>query len=258
VKSIPKQPKKAKMVGWYDPSVFLLTGIDTLISTIFGQRSDFRQIEALTTPADESDQAYINGQGQPETLTEQIYYDFRYHYKLKEDYARDEGGHCNGYEQDTHGRYLLDLGRSRDEIWIDYVADTGDGWDSTYTVAYYLTQPSLKVMVPEDKRKKRRKAAERDEDSEAKKTADNEVTQRGEILIFGGDQVYPSADHKSYQCRLVAPYENALAETKPPQPFLFATPGNHDWYDSLVSFTRLFCSQEPFPASSASLVVRRS
>src|SRR5262249_20278569 len=24
------------------------------------------------------------------------------------------------------------------EMWIDFVADTGDGWNSTYTVAYYL------------------------------------------------------------------------------------------------------------------------
>ena len=26
----------------------------------------------------------------------------------------------------------------------------------------------------------------------------------------------------------------------------FAVPGNHDWYDSLVAFSQIFCSQLPF------------
>ena len=30
------------------------------------------------------------------------------------------------------------------------------------------------------------------------------------------------------------------------RPDVFAVPGNHDWYDSLVSFTRLFCSKQGF------------
>ena len=27
-------------------------------------------------------------------------------------------------------------GGERSEIWVDYVADTGDGWNSTYAIAY--------------------------------------------------------------------------------------------------------------------------
>src|SRR5207253_2712653 len=134
-------------------------------------------------------------------------------------------GNNNGYERDSEGRYVLDCAKPRDEIWFDYVADTGDGWNSTYAIAYHLTQPSLDLNAhaPEDGK-----------------------TKRGEILIFGGDQVYPSADRATYQKRLVVPYQSALAKSKPPQPFLFATPGNHDWYDSLVAFTRLFCATDPF------------
>lgn len=235
--SNPEHPKREKMVGWYDPKVFLLTGFDSLISSIFGQRADYRQIEALAPPADESDQAYINGPDQPRTSTGQLYYDFRYHYKLKKGFEPDEGGDCNGYEHDAHGNYILDVSKPREELWLDYVADTGDGWDSTYAVAYYLTQPTLSVK---ELKKAKSKSNNENESGEVAET------KRGEILVFGGDQVYPSANRQSYQSHLVAPYESALGETSQPQPFLFATPGNHDWYDSLVSFTRLFCSKDPF------------
>ncbi|MGH9900566.1 MAG: hypothetical protein ACRD68_01865, partial [Pyrinomonadaceae bacterium] len=76
-------------------------------------------------------------------------------------------------------------------------------------------------------------------------------TERGHVLIFGGDQVYPVASRKEYRERLLVPYKSALECTGPPpgeareddpHPWVFATPGNHDWYDSLVSFTRLFCA----------------
>src|SRR3954462_491516 len=30
-----------------------------------------------------------------------------------------------------------------DDFWFDYVADIGDGFDSTYSVAYLLAQPTL-------------------------------------------------------------------------------------------------------------------
>jgi len=34
---------------------------------------------------------------------------------------------------------------SQDRITVDYVADLGDGWDSTYSVAWGLAQPELTV-----------------------------------------------------------------------------------------------------------------
>jgi hypothetical protein len=116
-------------------------------------------------------------------------------------------------------------GQTRDEIWIDYVADTGDGWDSTYAVAYYATRAQLAAQAPD---------------------GTEHQTERGQILIFGGDEVYPTPTRKEYEQRLVAPYRTALPFTDPPHPHVFAIPGNHDWYDSLVSFTRLFCSKQWF------------
>jgi hypothetical protein len=107
-----------------------------------------------------------------------------------------------------------------DELWVDYVADTGDGWNSTYGVAYHVAQPALALGDP---------------------AGALHETRRGEVLVFGGDEVYPTPSRDAYEQRLVAPYRTALAASAPPHPSVFAVPGNHDWYDSLVSFTRLFC-----------------
>lgn len=107
------------------------------------------------------------------------------------------------------------------EIWIDYVADLGDGWDSTYTVAYYLSQKELRL----------------------KTSAGPEASlPRAQILVFGGDEVYPTASRAAYDQKLIQPYQMALRNSPQSPPELFAIPGNHDWYDSLVSFTRLFCN----------------
>ncbi len=106
------------------------------------------------------------------------------------------------------------------EIWIDYVADLGDGWDSTYAIASTLAAEQLELRA---------------------RAAGPVATARGRILIMGGDEVYPTADRDAYQERTVGPYACALEESSPPHPELFAIPGNHDWYDGLVSFSRLFC-----------------
>jgi len=109
---------------------------------------------------------------------------------------------------------------SGDEIWLDYVADLGDGWDSTYSMAWLLSRPSLTVNVGERV----------------------ETLPRGRILLFGGDQVYPAAQREDYVNRTVGPYRAALPwVAEPNEPHLFAIPGNHDWYDGLTSFIRLFC-----------------
>ena len=109
---------------------------------------------------------------------------------------------------------------SRAELWLDYVADTGDGWNSTYAVAHALAQPELGVDVEGARR----------------------ITRRGDVLVFGGDAVYPVASREAYERRLIAAYRTALPETPPPHPKVFAVAGNHDWYDSLVAFTRIFCT----------------
>jgi hypothetical protein len=109
------------------------------------------------------------------------------------------------------------------EFWFDYVADTGDGWDGTYTMAYLLSSDHV---LPNGK----------------------SPLVRGEFLVIGGDEVYPYASRTQYAQRLVWPFNQAalsLGKLEDPRAFrdLYCIPGNHDWYDSLASFTRRFCNK---------------
>ncbi len=112
------------------------------------------------------------------------------------------------------------------EFWFDYVADSGDGWNPTYAIAAAIAQPTLTLSDPDGKRQ--------------------HVTHRGRLLVFGGDEVYPVASRQEYKERLVAPFAAALPLPVDPPPMVRAIPGNHDWYDSLVSFMRLFCARDTF------------
>jgi hypothetical protein len=67
------------------------------------------------------------------------------------------------------------------------------------------------------------------------------------MLIMGGDEVYPVASPKLYRKRLIAPFNQAAKDLRDETGIshlrntdLFLIPGNHDWYDSLSSFSRRF------------------
>jgi hypothetical protein len=104
------------------------------------------------------------------------------------------------------------------ELWIDYISDTGDGFDATYTIAWLLAQEQLQ--------------------------AGGQALPRGRILLQGGDQVYPTADPEAYEDRFTGPFGAALPHVEPSAaPDMYVLPGNHDWYDGLVSFLRVFCAE---------------
>ncbi len=105
-----------------------------------------------------------------------------------------------------------------DEMWIDYTADVGDGFDATYSIASLLARPVLEV--------------------------DGLSLPRGQVLVLGGDQVYPTASGKAYENRWKGPYRAALPVESTETPLLYALPGNHDWYDGLTAFLRLFAQGE--------------
>ena len=110
---------------------------------------------------------------------------------------------------------------SRAELWIDVACDTGDGFNPTYAVAYAMAQPALTIAGP----------------------AGPVRLPRGDVLVFGGDEVYPTPSREEYQRRLVSPYTAAFGDDTPAErPHVYAVPGNHDWYDGLSAFMRLFCS----------------
>ncbi|XP_075638566.1 uncharacterized protein LOC142610598 [Castanea sativa] len=50
--------------------------------------------------------------------------------------------------EDTTRDYLYDHFSGKGELWFDFMADTGDGGDSTYTVARLLAQPKIVVTDP--------------------------------------------------------------------------------------------------------------
>ena len=173
------------MVGWFDPGRLLVTGVETLAALIVGQRSDPRLVQALAA-------------------RETAFYDYTVHYTDGPDGPR------------------ADRDRPREEIWIDYVCDTGDGWNPVYAVAYTATQPVLTLEGEGGVRY---------------------PTMRGDVLVLGGDEVYPTPSRQEYQRRLITPYETAFGDAHAAEaPHVFAIPGNHDWYDGLSAFSRLFCS----------------
>jgi hypothetical protein len=107
------------------------------------------------------------------------------------------------------------------DYWVDFVSDLGDGFDPTYSIAWLLAQEQLAVGGVD------------------------EPLPRGRVLVMGGDQVYPAATESNYQDRLVGPYRAALPCVKDgAPPSLYVLPGNHDWYDGLTTFIRLFCRQQ--------------
>jgi hypothetical protein len=106
-----------------------------------------------------------------------------------------------------------------DELWLDFVADLGDGFDATYSIASLLAAPSLDLDGPKP---------------------------RGRLLIMGGDQAYPAASTSVYEDRSKGVYRAAMPVPPADPPTLFALPGNHDWYDGLTSFLRVFAQRRPF------------
>ncbi|MEO8307567.1 MAG: hypothetical protein ABI616_05960 [Pseudomonadota bacterium] len=96
------------------------------------------------------------------------------------------------------------------DFWLDYVADLGDGWNPTYAIADAISRESL------------------------------HDTQAGRVLVMGGDQVYPYPSRDAYARRTESPYTAAFSQ-RDTKPDVFAIPGNHDWLDSLIAFSRLFC-----------------
>lgn len=121
----------------------------------------------------------------------------------------------------TQPQSIFDYSQERSELWLDYVSDLGDGWNSTYAVAHALASPTLEVGHADGAL---------------------ETTHAGRVLVFGGDEIYPYPSREAYELHTEKPYATALAGRHCPD--VFAVPGNHDWYDSLIAFSRTFCRPE--------------
>lgn len=119
-------------------------------------------------------------------------------------------------------------------IWLDYVADTGDGFNATFAVACSVSGARNLVFDREDEQR----------GPESPGGCTFERHSPADLLVLGGDEVYPVASPRDYKERLNNVYVEALERaTDPPStaPSVVALPGNHDWYDGLVGFRRNFC-----------------
>ena len=129
--------------------------------------------------------------------------------------------HSIHYRDGAHGP-VPRTDAMRDELWVDVACDTGDGFNPTYAVAYAIAQPALTIDGP-----------------------------TGQVVACRAATCSCSAATRSTRCRAarntsggsISPYTAAFGDDTPAErPHVYAVPGNHDWYDGLSAFTRLFCS----------------
>ena len=166
-----------KMVSWYDPRLLARIGVRTIISSVFGQYADQRLIQAVTDPCPTTRTCA------PATTT------------------------AIPTPADPNRRIAAD---ENGAFWLDYVADVGDGFESTYTIG-----------LPARPGQPRRPRAGR--------------LRHGEVLIMGGDQCYPQATREEYKKRLLAALQLGVHGARTRTASCSRIPGNHDWYDGLDS-----------------------
>ncbi|KDD71187.1 hypothetical protein H632_c5609p0, partial [Helicosporidium sp. ATCC 50920] len=85
----------------------------------------------------------------------------------------------------------------RDDVWLDFCADTGDGGDSTYAVARLLAAPALDVVLPDvlaappGEQADKKDPTDPPEDLEERCLGRRRTLPRAQVLVHGGDLAYP-------------------------------------------------------------------
>lgn len=209
------KPSDIPAVGWYDPSQLLATGRDVIVSSLFSHHADRRAFYTEWSENELKPLQFKIGDG-PST-------------ELGIEQAKKE----NVY-------YIGNHRNNKDEIWVDYLADTGDGGNATYAVAKTLFDENLtltdhKKLLPKDHFLQTNKIP------------------RGDLLILGGDLVYPVANEENYRNKFLNFFKAALSQDnqeklpitkKDATRAVVSFPQNHDWYDNLSSFSQIFCQKE--------------
>lgn len=194
-------PREA--VRWLSPMSLARTALKVMAATVFADFGDKRELEG-GFPSDPLDLDRLPVPGQPA----QPPVDNRT-LPSPGELAADAQGSTPG--------------NTGKELWLDFAADLGDGFDASYSVALLLAQETLDVG--------------------------GTVLPRGKVLVLGGDEVYPVASPAAYEDRMAGPYRMAFPAPRQPgtgnpaPAVMLALPGNHDWYDGLTSFIRLFTRQ---------------
>ena len=74
-------------------------------------------------------------------------------------------------KKETQRDYLHDDFSAKKELWFDFIADTGDGGNSTYTISRLLAQREIKI----------------DPSQKEEYKIDLDILKRGDLLLIGGD-----------------------------------------------------------------------
>ena len=118
------------------------------------------------------------------------------------------------------------------------MADTGDGFDPTFTMVSLLAAPRVDVLPP---------AGTQNTEQAGAPAAGPTSLPRGRALVLGGDEVYPVSSTRNYEDRLKslmrAAWEPGALAADEREPAVYALPGNHDWYDGLTAFLRVFAQR---------------
>ena len=246
-----KKPIGTKpMASWYEYSM-AQTAIDLFIhASIFAGRFDMRHLLGTTSTFD------VRSEVAKEVGTQSDPYYF--------DHSQN---HSQNHSQEDHASDGND-----EEMWFDFMADCGDGFDSSYAIARLLAQPTLRASFSP---------------TTGSSTKQGIVTKRGRVLLIGGDLAYPNPTRENYEERFVRVFEDAMqpptdhplyyesqnvagvissgsfgssgsssslsspsgsssssssSSSLPPPPrdtpTAYVVPGNHDWFDGLASFMR--------------------
>src|SRR5262245_56991960 len=113
------------MVSWFNVKQLAGTAFESLVSKLIGGQADRRLTLALLS-------------------NEKEFYNYTKEHEI-----------INGHPEQVEGS-------KRSSIWIDFISDTGDGWNPVYSVAYYASKPELELSSG----------------------SANYDTKRGDILIF--------------------------------------------------------------------------
>ncbi len=150
---------------------------------------------------------------------------------------------------------------SGEDFWFDFVADIGDGQRAMYTTALvlqddlYIEGPlasSAQVVQTDAQTLAHRQRRAALPAVTAQRPDGWSTLKRGQLLVVGGDTAYPLADYVNIDSHVRQPftwaYRDLVAagrltdDNGVPHAMvdLYGVPGNHDYYDLLVGYGRLY------------------
>ncbi len=118
------------------------------------------------------------------------------------------------------------------DYWWDFMSDSGDGGNASYTVARAMQAPHLPISFADGV------------------SADEVITQElgnnlpgSKFMVFGGDLAYPGASTEEYQYRFIEMWEAAKPSNEKSDLTVVSIPQNHDWFDNISTFSRHFIGE---------------